>query len=485
MKSKRRLVSHNRLPNWPRPPKAAIRRARAADGRPRSSKKPIRTSRTTPVPVASIPEPIRPAATAPIDWRWSRITTAGKQTTNHSSSATMTRLAPAMSWDPWQQPLAVTVSSWVMTHRAMMMITGMGTCRKNRAWNAPAHPIQTTAPTLAPTTAMRIRVGRRSRSSACSPARKKAEAVGRPTEKTTPNSHGRTRNRAYSPTTVGPPNRATSRLATVTEARAPPWAPRLVSEERATMPVPAPRSRSRWLSKMRIGACLLGVPADDGHDREERPQEAEVEDLLVEGVDAQREQAGGQPEGDRDDLGETAGDPAPDQWPGPQHRRADQDQQAQQPQRAPFDQGSQVVVVGLVGVHRQLGGQGGLGGVGPDPEQAVGLVVELAHLRDELGALRGALGAAADRVHQDRLVAVEGLLPQGVEREDGEEARHRQPEHQHRRDQPGPAPAAVDRDQHHERDADGEREEPAVGLGQHERPEDHRVAGETKPAGRR
>ena len=80
----------------------------------------------------------------------------------------------------------------------------------------------------APATAISMSVGRTRRSRPCSPAMKKADAVGRPQEKMTPNSQGSTRSSAYSPTTVGPPVRATSRLATDTAARAPPCAPRLV-----------------------------------------------------------------------------------------------------------------------------------------------------------------------------------------------------------------------------------------------------------------
>ena len=77
----------------------------------------------------------------------------------------------------------------------MVMTTtrASGICLKNTSWNGTAQASQASALTPAPTTAITARVGRTRRSLPYSPARKKAEAVGRPQEITTPNSQGSTR----------------------------------------------------------------------------------------------------------------------------------------------------------------------------------------------------------------------------------------------------------------------------------------------------
>ena len=84
--------------------------------------------------------------------------------------------------------------------------------------------------------AIMLSVGRSLLSRPWSAAKKYADAVGSPQENTTPNSHGSTRNREYSPSTVGPPTLATSRLATDTAASAPACAPRFEMVARLTSP---------------------------------------------------------------------------------------------------------------------------------------------------------------------------------------------------------------------------------------------------------
>ena len=87
----------------------------------------------------------------------------------------------------------------------------------------------------------------------------RADAVGSPQENTTPNSHGSTRSREYSPSTVGPPTLATSRLATDTAASAPACAPRFEMVALLTsppvlslrsLPTIRPRSTSQRLASL-------------------------------------------------------------------------------------------------------------------------------------------------------------------------------------------------------------------------------------------
>ena len=90
----------------------------------------------------------------------------------------------------------MTFHSQVTTEMAITMTSESGICSKNTGWNGTAQASQASALIAAPTTAKRASVGRTRRSRPSSPARKNAEAVGRPQENTTPNSHGSTRRSA-------------------------------------------------------------------------------------------------------------------------------------------------------------------------------------------------------------------------------------------------------------------------------------------------
>ena len=77
-------------------------------------------------------------------------------------------------------PLAVTVTSWVMTRPPRIATSESGICLKNSAWNGSAHTSQAAVPRAAPARVIGPASAAASLSVAYFPARKNAEAVGSP-----------------------------------------------------------------------------------------------------------------------------------------------------------------------------------------------------------------------------------------------------------------------------------------------------------------
>src|SRR5580704_10121884 len=306
--------------------------------------------------------------------------------TNQSSSATMMRLAPVMSRFPWQQLFAVTVTSWVITTTAMSATKPTGIALKKTVLKSSAHASHANEPRADPAIVIRPRVDRSLLLLRWSPARKNADAVGSPQENTTPNSQGNTRSKAYSPSTVGPPARATMRLATDTAASAPVCAPRFEIVARLTSPPtlysrsgPPPRARSSTSQRL----CVL---AQNRHDAKESPQEPKMQNFLVVGDAGEGQQSGNETSRTRHGGGEPTRETPPHQRRCPKSGRPDEEQQAENSHHAALGERSQEVVMGLIRVRGVLRGENRLGTRRTEAEYAVALEVELKRLHLQFAA---------------------------------------------------------------------------------------------------
>ena len=187
-----------------------------------------------------------------------------------ASSAAMAQLAPRISSSPCRKDLPVATQSWVNTGTAAAITTPMCHGRKKTWWMSGLSSSQQALAASDPASVRTMMVVLSLPLSQSRPARKNGAALGRPQPTSTPISPGSTRSSVSSPSSLGPPARATSTVAADSDASATTRAATLAVRTAGTRAVTRPEIRfsrpprpgwpgGRRLSGIRMaGSCRVG-----------------------------------------------------------------------------------------------------------------------------------------------------------------------------------------------------------------------------------